>query len=205
MKNIFIGIIITIAFTVVLTQRGCLGHSSSKGPDTVTVVDTHWTRHDSLIVKSVPVPYEVPVPFEVLNTKYQADTSYPRLKAQYEQLAKEHAMKRIYLDSVRVGQYGHIKVTDTVSENKLLGRSFKENYSIPVVKQTTTITKYADPKRQIFAGGGLNFTNGGNVRSAEGGILYKTKKDQIIGIKANIGVDGTTSFGVQTYFRIGKN
>lgn len=204
MKNIVIGVIITIAFFVILTQRGCMGHSSSKGPDTVIVTDTQWQRHDSLIIKPIPAPYEVPVPFEVLSTQYKADTAYPALKQQYETLVKQYASKRIYVDSVRVGQHGHIRITDTVTENKLTGRSFKENYSIPIIKETKTITKYHDPVRQLYAGGGLNLTSGGNVRGAEGGLLYKTKKDQIIGAKVNIGIDGTTSFGVQAYFKIGK-
>lgn len=204
MKNIVIVAIIIIAFFVVLTQRGCIGHSSSKGPDTVIVTDTQWQKHDSLIIKPVPVPYEVQVPFEVLNTQYKADTAYPVLKQQYEDLAKRYASRRIYVDSVHVGQHGHIRITDTVTENKLVGRSFKENYKIPIIKETKTITKYHDPVRQLYAGGGINLTSGGNVRGAEGGILYKTKKDQIIGAKVNIGIDGTTSFGVQTYFKIGK-
>jgi hypothetical protein len=205
MKNIVIVAIIIIAFFVVLTQRGCIGHSNSRQPDTLIVTDTFWTKHDSLIVKPVPVPYEVPVPFEVLSTEYKADTAYPKLKQQYEDLAKRFASRKIYTDSVHVGQYGHIRIVDTVTENKIVGRSFRENYKIPVVKETKTITKYDDPKRQVYVGGGLNLTSGGNVRSAEGGILYKTKKDQIYGAKVNIATDGTTSFGIQTYFKIGKN
>jgi hypothetical protein len=41
-----------------------------------------------------------------------------------------------------------------------------------------------------------------NFNSVEGGILYKTKKDQIIGAKINVGVDGTISYGIQSYFKI---
>jgi hypothetical protein len=198
-KLIFLIIIGALA-TLALYQWK--GSSKAKGPDTLIVRDTTWLKHDSLIVKKVKVKQEIPVPYEVLVKEYQADTSYPKLKKQYDDLAKDYAAKRIYVDSVNVGKFGHIQIIDTVVKNKLSKRTTKDNFKIPVVKETVTITKYAEPERQLYLGGGVNANSSSGIRGVEGGLLYKTKKDQIYGVKATTTIDGITTFGVSTYFKI---
>lgn len=196
-------LIIIILGAVIAFQKGCFNVSSeAKGPDTLVVHDTTWQEHTKIIVKDVPVIHEIPVDHKVLVKEYQPDTSYPKLKAQYEALVKSYASKRVYRDSVKVGTYGHIEITDTVSENKLSKRTAKDNFKIPIVKETMTITKYAEPKRQLYIGGGINLNSGPSVRSAEGGLLYKTKRDQIYGAKINVGVDGSITYGVNMYYKI---
>ena len=200
MKDKLLILLIGIFATLALYQWR--GSSKAKGPDTLVVRDTTWLKHDSLIVKKVKVTKEIAVPYEVLVKEYQADTSYPKLKKQYEELAKDYAAKRVYVDSVNVGKFGHIQITDTVSKNKLSKRTTKDNFKIPVVKETITITKYAQPERQLYLGGGVNANSSSGIRSVEGGLLYKTKKDQIYGLKATTTIDGITTFGVSTYFKI---
>lgn len=202
MKDKLTGLIIVGLTAFIFFNRGCEKGSNAKGPDTLRVVDTVWQKHDSLIVKSIPVPYEIPVPYKILETKYAPDTAYPKLKLQYESLARQYASRRIYQDSVRVGKFGHIKVIDTVTENKLIGRSFKENYKIPLVKETTTITKYAEPTRQLYVGGGVNGTSLTSFRSVEAGVLYKTRKDKVFGAKVAVGVDGSVTYGISSYWKV---
>lgn len=203
MKDKTLGLVIIALVGILAFQRGCFnGNSEAKGPDTLVVHDTTWQEHTKIVVKDVPVIHEIPVTREVLVKEYQADTSYPKLKAQYEALVKNYASKRVYKDSVKVGTFGHIEITDTVSENKLSKRTAKDNFKIPIVKETMTITKYAEPKRQLYIGGGINLNSGPNVRSAEAGLLYKTKKDQIYGTKINIGVDGTITYGFNMYYKL---
>jgi hypothetical protein len=203
MKDKLTGLVIIGLVAFVLFQRGCFGeHSEAKGPDTLVVHDTTWQIHDKTIIKEVPFLKEIPVPHEVLVTKYQADTTYPLLKKQYDDLAKKYASRRIYIDSVKVGTHGYIQVTDTVSENKLGKRTTKDNFKIPIVKETMTITKYAEPTRQLYVGGGINMKNMSNFSGVEGGLLYKTKKDQIIGAKVGVNVDGSIMYGIQSYFKI---
>lgn len=203
MKDKLTGLIVIALVGIISFQRGCFNSDSeAKGPDTLIVHDTTWQEHTKVIIKDVPVVREIPVAHDVFIKEYQPDTSYPRLKAQYEALVKNYASKRVYKDSVKVGTYGHIEIIDTVSENKLSKRTAKDNFKIPIVKETMTITKYAEPKRQLYVGGGVNLNSGPNVRSAEGGLLYKTKKDQIYGAKINIGVDGTITYGFNMYYKI---
>ena len=88
------------------------------------------------------------------------------------------------------------------STNWLGKRTLKENYKIPEVTKTVTITKYAEPTRQLYVGGGINATSLSSFRSVEGGVLYKNKRDQILGAKVGINVDGTVIYGVQSYWKI---
>jgi hypothetical protein len=201
MKKLTFAIIIIIG-TLLIYFYNDSKHSEAKGPDTLVVHDTTWQVHEKTIVKEVPIVHEIPVNHEVLVTRYQADTSYPGLKRQYDDLAKKYASRRIYIDSVKVGTHGYIQVTDTVSENKLGKRTTKDNFKIPIVKETMTITKYAEPQRQVYVGGGINMRNISAFSGVEGGLLYKTKKDQIIGAKIGVNVDGSITYGIQSYFKI---
>jgi hypothetical protein len=174
----------------------------AKGPDTLVVHDTTWQVHEKTIVKEVPYVKEIPVSHEVLVTRYQADTSYPGLKRQYDELAKKYASRRVYVDSVKVGTHGYIQITDTVSENKLGKRTAKDNFKIPIVKETMTITKYAPPTRNVFVGGGVTGTSVSKVNGAEAGLLYKDRKDNIFGSKVTISTEGTVGFGFSYYRKI---
>lgn len=202
MKDKLTGIIIVALVGFIFFNRGCEKGSEAKGPDTLVVHDTTWQIHDKTIIKEVPILKEIPVSHEVLVKEYQPDTSYPRLKKQYEELAKKYASRRIYKDSVKVGTHGYIEVVDTVSENKLGKRTTKDNFKIPIVKETMTITKYAEPTRQLYVGGGINNSSLTNFRSVEAGVLYKNKKDQIFGGKVNVNVDGSITYGIQSYWKI---
>jgi hypothetical protein len=203
MKDKLIWVVIIGIGAFVLFQKGCFtDHQGAKGPDTLVVHDTTWQVHEKTIVKEVPFIKEIPVSHEVLVTKYQADTSYPGLKKQYDELAKKYASRRVYQDSVKVGTHGYIHITDTVSENKLGKRTTKDNFKIPIVKETMTITKYAPPTRNIFVGGGVNGTSASKVNGAEAGLLYKDKKDNIFGGKINVSTEGTVGFGFSYYYKI---
>jgi hypothetical protein len=202
MKDKLAGLIIVGLTAFIFFNRGCEKGSGIKGPDTLVVHDTTWQIHDKTIIKEVPVIKEIPVSHEVLVKTYQADTNYPGLKKQYEELVKKYASRRVYRDSVKVGTHGYIEVIDTVGENKLGKRTTKDNFKIPIVKETMTITKYAEPTRQLYVGGGVNSTSLTNFRSVEAGLLYKTKKDQIFGAKVAVAVDGSVTYGVSSYWKV---
>jgi DNA-binding Lrp family transcriptional regulator len=169
--------------------------------DTITVHDTSWQIHDSIIVRKVPVPYEVKVPIES-KPEMLPDTNYARLKEQYMALLQLYMNKLIYSDTIRVGTYGYIAVLDTINENKLKYRRTRDNYSIPIVKETKTITKYAPPTRNVFVGAGVLVNNALGVRGAEAGMILKTKKDQLYNIKASVDIDGNVMYGAGYYYKL---
>lgn len=169
--------------------------------DTLIVHDTSWQVHDSIVVKKVPVPYEVEVEVES-KPEMLPDTNYARLKEQYMALLKLYINKFAYNDTIRVGTYGYIALLDTVKENKIVYRRTRDNFNIPIVKETKTITKYAPPTRNLFVGGGVLVNNALGVRGAEAGLLLKTKKDQLYNIKASVDIDGNVMYGAGYYYKL---
>lgn len=169
--------------------------------DTLVVTDTAWLKHDSIIERKVPVPYEVIVEVES-KPEMLPDTNYARLKEQYMALLKLYINKFAYNDTIRVGTYGYIALLDTVKENKIVYRRTRDNFNIPIVKETKTITKYAPPTRNLFVGGGVLVNNALGVRGAEAGLLLKTKKDQLYNIKASVDIDGNVMYGAGYYYKI---
>ena len=169
--------------------------------DTLVVHDTAWQIHDSIRVKKVPVPYEVVV--EVASKpEMLPDTNYENLKRQYMALLQLYLNKMVYHDTIRVGTFGYIALLDSVKENKIAYRRTRDNFDIPVVKETKTITKYAPPTRNLFVGAGVLVNNALGIRGAEAGMIFKTKKDQLYNVKASVDLDGKVMYGVGYYYKL---
>ena len=169
--------------------------------DTLVVHDTAWQKYDSIVEKTKVVYKEVRV--DVMSKpEMLPDTNYAKLKEQYMALLQLYMNKLIYSDTIRVGTYGYIAVLDTINENKLKYRRTRDNFNIPIVKETKTITKYAPPTRNVFVGAGVLVNNALGIRGAEAGMILKTKKDQLYNIKASVDIDGNVMYGAGYYYKL---
>jgi hypothetical protein len=205
MNKVYLFIIGVLVVFVLLQNKGCVGGGSHSTSDTLVVHDTTWFKKDSLI-------YSKPLPAKIIHdslfiagkTEYLADTNYAALKIQFDNLVKMYTALAIYVDSVKLDTLGYVSVTDSVRENKLIGRAWKYNYKVPFVTKTVTITNQAPAKTQLYVGGGVNTTQTLGLHSAEAGLILKTKGDKIYGLKAGSDINGNISYGFQTYWKIGK-
>lgn len=205
MNKVYLFIIGVLVVFVLLQNKGCVGGGDRSTSDTTVVHDTTWFKKDSLIY-SKPLPAEIiyDTLFTKGKTEYLADTNYAALKVQFDNLVKMYTALAIYVDSVKLDTLGYVTVTDSVRENRLMGRSWKYNYKIPFVTKTVTITNQAPSKTQLYVGGGINTTQTLGLHSAEAGLILKTKSDKIYGLKAGSDINGNISYGFQTYWKIGK-
>jgi hypothetical protein len=196
MNKILVFVVMILLFTVALQHKGC--NAPQIKADTVTLHDTAWIHHDSLIIKKLKVKEII---HDTLPLEYIADTNYPKLKAQYDALVFAHLAKNIYFDTLKIDTLGYVTVADTVHKNEMQNRAYKYNYKIPTITVTTTITKQAPPKGALFIGGGVT-GNPNEVKSLFGGFLYKSKKDKVFGL--NVGLTGNSKivYGVQSYWKI---
>lgn len=200
--NKFSSIIIIALVAIVVIQRlGCKGISGVDvaKADTVVTHDTAWQVHDSLIVKKMKITETI---HDTLPAEYIADTNYPRLKAQYEELAKAFLAKNIYADTLKLDTLGYIAVADTVQKNELLNRAYSYQYKIPTITNTVTITKEAPKKNQLYIGGGLDANKTVGVVGVNAGLILKNKKDQIYGLRVGTDINGALNYGFQTYWKI---
>lgn len=196
MNKILVFVVMCLLFTVALQNKGC--NAPNLKADTVTLHDTAWTIHDSLIVKKLKIKQTI---HDTLPAEYIADTNYPILKLQYEALVSAFLDKNIYTDTLKLDTLGYIAVADTVYKNELQNRSYKYNYKIPTVTVTTTITKQAPPKGVLFIGGGVTGNKNG-LDVLQGGLLYKSKHDKVLGLHIGINGNNQVVYGIQSYWKI---
>jgi hypothetical protein len=195
--------VIAVLMAIILFQKDGCTYIKDKQPEVVTVHDTTWQVHDSLIIKKLKVKETI---YETIQTppEYIADTSYPRLKEQYDSLVVAYLAKNIYADTLKLDTLGYVAIADTLQKNELQNRSYKYNYKIPTIHTTTTITKYAPLKNQLYIGGGVIGDKTSGVENVNLGLLLKTKKDQIYSVMVGTDVEGQINYGFQLFWKIKK-
>jgi len=194
-KLLSVIIVVLIGF-LVFKGNGCGGDVPKA--DTVVVHDTSWQVHDSLIIKKMKVKEVI---HDTLPPEYIADTNYPKLKAQYEELAKAFLAKKIYADTLKLDTLGYIAVADTVQKNELQNRSYDYKYKIPTITNTVTITKQDPPKGALYVGGGVSGEKTNGINSVRGGLLYKTKKNTMFGVHTGF-ANNQLVYGIDAYWKL---
>ena len=200
MNKFYLGII-AVLVAIIFLQRAC----TPKAP-TVTEVNTIYDtilKHDtSVVVKKMKITSHdtTYIPEDPI---YMLDTSCDLVKARFQKVVKAHTTKNMYVDTILIDTFGKIYVYDTVQFNTLGNRGIVKNYTIPVI--TKTIKVPAEPKRQLYVGGGLDGTYINKtpmINVAKVGMLYKTKKDQIYGASVGVSINGYLMYGIQSYWKI---
>jgi DNA repair exonuclease SbcCD nuclease subunit len=150
--------------------------------DTIEVVKTKVVTkkgediyHETIVEKEVRVPVNV-------------DTNA---------ILKEYYTKVLYKDVlVLPDSLGTVAVTDTISQNKILGRTFNANVKQRTIKETTIVKEL--PKTKVFYGLEGGFNKADFVSSVGAGVLINTKKDKIY--QLGLGVTNQTTDGINGGF-----
>lgn len=201
MKQLSNIIVAALLLFIIFREFGCSGSGSvAPGkPDTTIVHDTSWQKYDSVVYKKVKIIETI---HDTLPVEYYPHAMYDSLKVQYEELAQDFLAKNIYVDTLKIPQLkGLFVVRDTVKNNTLIGRSWTADYIIPTVTNTVTITKPAPLKRQLYIGGGI-IGSRTEIQSINAGLLYKTKKDRMLGLSAGINQQLQPQVGVSLYWKL---
>ena len=119
-------------------------------------------------------------------------------------LLKDYYSKVLYKDVlVLPDSLGTVSVIDTISQNRILGRTFNASVKQRTIKETTIVKEL--PKTKLFYGFEGGFNKADVVSHIGMGILLNTKTDKIfnlgIGV-ANRVVDGTNG-GLTPYINGG--
>jgi hypothetical protein len=181
-----------------LYGQGCFDRSKTQPPTIVVVRDTTYTEHtgggpsNPVIINNIPAnPKEIP-------PTYKPDASYEGLVKQYNELAATFLSKNTYSDRLKIDTLGYVDVRDTVSQNRLAGRSYNFNIKERLITNTITITN--PPRNQWFIGAGVQSDlNKTNIRQVDVSLLLKNKKENIVGLSAGYLIS-TKSMGVGVHF-----
>jgi hypothetical protein len=197
-KNFLNLLVLAIIVFMLLRECNSSNQSIQRKPDTVTVVDTAYITKTNTKIKKVLIA-STDSSYDIANDpRFVPDTSYENLKAQFTKLSKDYTAKNIYKDTLVLDSIGFVHVTDSVQFNTLLNRHYTYSYKLPIITKTTTITNYAKPVRQIYAGVGINSLG---VNSINAGLMYKSRRDQLYGFTLGVN-NNQLVYGVQTYFKI---
>ena len=119
-------------------------------------------------------------------------------------LLKDYYSKVLYKDVlVLPDSLGTVSVIDTISQNKILGRTFNASVKQRTIKETTIVKEL--PKTKLFYGFEGGFNKADVVSHIGMGILLNTKTDKIFNLGlgvANRVVDGTNG-GLTPYINGG--
>jgi hypothetical protein len=112
-------------------------------------------------------------------------------------LLKDYYSKVLYKDVlVLPDSLGTVAVTDTISQNKILGRTFNASVKQRTIKETMIVKEPA--RNQLYYGLNAGFNKEDYVSAVGAGLILKTKKDKIYNL--NIGVNNRTVDGTNGSF-----
>ena len=124
-------------------------------------------------------------------------------------LLHDYFAKNIYKDTLQLpDSLGTIAMIDTITQNKILGRTFNASVKQRTIKETMIVKEL--PKTQVYYGLTGGFNKADVVSNVGAGLLIKTKKDKIynlgIGVSNRVsdGTNGTLSpyIGGGVYWKI---
>ena len=150
--------------------------------DTVDVIKTQVvTKKGDDIYHEVIVEKEVQIPAVI-------DTAA---------LLKNYYSKVLYKDVlVLPDSLGTVSVIDTISQNKILARTYDAKVRERTIREELIVKEPA--KNQVYYGLNGGFNKEDFVSSVGAGIIFKTKKDKIYNL--NIGVNNRTIDGTSGTF-----
>ena len=109
-------------------------------------------------------------------------------------LLHDYFAKNIYKDTLQLpDSLGIVSLIDTITQNKILGRTFNASVKQRVIKETTIVKEL--PKTKLFYGFEGGFNKADVVSHLGLGVLINTKQDKMfhlgVGV-ANRTTDGTS-------------
>ena len=112
-------------------------------------------------------------------------------------LLKDYYSKVLYKDTLTLpDSLGIVALNDTISQNKILGRTFNASVKQRTIKETTIVKEL--PKTKLFYGLEGGFNKADFVSSVGAGVLINTKKDKIY--QLGLGVTNQTTDGTNGGF-----
>lgn len=204
-KNILIGLLIIISIVEFINPKGIMPHRTFTYHDTVGV-----PVHDTVGVEvpvdvEVPVEIEKPVPYEVHDTipiKSPIDTNA---------ILNSIGMKMFKKDVLKLpNNVGTITLLDTISNSRIIGRSFKSD--IKQIRVRDTIFTPLPRKNELYFGVDAKFDKPNVINLIGVGMILKDKDNRHlyklgIGVGNKVGPDGTNGtltpyIGGGVYWRV---
>ena len=112
-------------------------------------------------------------------------------------ILKDYLAKIVYKDTLTLdGGLGTIALTDTITKNRILGRTWGAKVKERIIKEELIVKEPA--KAQLYYGLNAGFNKEDYVSAVGAGLILKTKKDKIY--QFGLGVNNRTTDGTNGSF-----
>jgi hypothetical protein len=166
-KNIVIAILVIIVFLFIKDKSEYIGQPS-------VIVDTDTVYQQKTFTKYIKGKS---IPFVVLDTIYNVDVVHDTIK-----IISDYNRVYSYSDTIRIDTLGYAYIQDTISQNKIQGRSFKAEINEKTIYVTKTIIP--KPKKEVYLGVIGDLRAFDNKLGLGLGLGYKTAKSGLFTINA---------------------
>jgi len=166
-KNIVIAILVIIVFLFIKDKSDYIGQPS-------VIVDTDTVYQQKTFTKFIKGKS---IPFVVLDTTYLIDQVHDTIT-----IVKDYNQVKVYSDTIKVDTLGYAYIQDTISQNKIQGRSFKAEINEKTIYVTKTIIP--KPKNEVYLGVLGDLRAFDNKLGLGLSLGYKTAKNGLFTINA---------------------
>jgi hypothetical protein len=166
-KNIVIAILVIIVFLFIKDKSEYIGQPS-------VIIDTDTVYQQKTFTKFIKGKS---IPFVVLDTIHNIDEVHDTIT-----IVKDYNQVKVYSDTMRIDSLGYAYIQDTISQNKIQGRSFSANFNLPTITITKVITP--KPKKEVYLGVIGDLRTFDNKVGLGLGLGYKTAKNGLFTINA---------------------
>lgn len=176
---------------IILVMRACSGEGDTGKPETINVnghayevvdkrTDTVYVPKDTIVYKPGKVlwkdkPIYLPISPNVDSLK----------------VIKDYYSTIVYRDTLYLSKnMGYVSVTDTISQNKIIGRLWSARLKKETIHETTIVKEPA--RTQLYIGGTVGFDTKSPINFVGPTLMLKTKSDRVYLLSAGYGVDQRT-------------
>jgi hypothetical protein len=203
-KNNLLSLIILLALAVffIMFFKGCFQPTPQptvtvKRDTIYSVIQSHAPVQSQPIVIAAqqPTPGQTNTIREII---YKNDTTA------IKQILERYYSKSSYKDVLKIDSIGTVQVNDTVSENKIVGRSYTYALKYPVITNTVTIKEPYKPTNKLLYGAGVSGNAVALVNQFNAGIALQNRKDDLFVLNATLskyGIGGEVLYYHKLSFR----
>ncbi len=199
-----------VVLIIVLLMKGCgNGPSILPGKDPIIIRDTTvLVTYDTITNESVsyvPQYYER----EIIHRDSIIVHDSIMVTADTAAILEDYYAKLYYQDTVIDTDSALVVVNDTLSQNRIWGRSTSYKFIYPTREVLVTEKQWINP-RELYLGGNINVgVLPWTAASVQGGLMLRTKRGFMLGVDGGVILPNTNNqlkpyFGVQYYHKITK-
>ena len=182
-------LLLVVLVVIIFLMRGCSGTPASTEPR---------VERDTIIeYVTIEKEYPVYVPKVKYVTKVDIDTFTTPIDT--SAILADYYAIRTYEDT-QVLDSLDLTITDTVSQNQILGRKIAYNFTYP--RKTIKETVYINQRELYFGLRGIG--NLDQINYLGGEMLYRTKKKQVYSFGVGVDQNLVPVIALSMYWKLGK-